>query len=139
MNITTIGFDLAKNVFQVHGTNEHGKAVLRKALRRAQVMDFFAKLQPCLIGMEACGSAHFWARKLTHGSRICRKPLALRFPLSKPATLPRQERVSEIWVCRYCSMQPQQPIGNRELMLSHRGKLLSRRPLQLSCSRSSAL
>jgi transposase len=64
MNITTIGFDLAKNVFQVHGVNEHGKAVLRKTLKRAEVMSFFAKLQPCLIGMEACGSAHFWARKL---------------------------------------------------------------------------
>jgi transposase len=64
MKITTIGFDLAKSVFQVHGVNEHGKAVLRKTLKRAEVMSFFAKLQPCLIGMEACGSTHFWARKL---------------------------------------------------------------------------
>lgn len=65
MNITTIGLDLAKNVFQVHGVNEHGKTVLRKTLRRADVPIFFAKLLPCLIGMEACGSAHYWARKLT--------------------------------------------------------------------------
>jgi transposase len=65
MNITTIGIDLAKSVFQVHGTDERGKAVLAKVLRRAEMMRFFTRLPPCLIGMEACGSAHFWARKLT--------------------------------------------------------------------------
>jgi len=64
MNITTIGIDLAKNVFQVHGVNERGQAVLKKQLKRSQVMAFFANLPPCLIGMEACGSAHHWARKL---------------------------------------------------------------------------
>ncbi len=64
MQITTVGIDLAKNVFQIHGVNEHGKAVLRKQLRRDQVAPFFANLQACLIGMEACASAHHWARKL---------------------------------------------------------------------------
>jgi transposase len=65
MNITTIGLDLAKSVFQVHGTDDRGKTLLTKALRRSQMTQFFAQLRPCLIGMEACGSAHFWARKLT--------------------------------------------------------------------------
>lgn len=65
MNIATAGLDLAKIVFQVHGVDERGKAVLRKTLKRADVVSFFAKLLPCLIGMEACGSAHFWARKLS--------------------------------------------------------------------------
>lgn len=64
MEIATIGLDLAKNVFQVHGVNERGKAVLRKQLRRDQVAPFFANLPPCLIGIEACASAHHWARKL---------------------------------------------------------------------------
>lgn len=64
MNIRTIGLDLAKNVFQVHGVNEQGKAVLRKTLRRGDVISFFANRPPCLIGLEACGSAHWWARKL---------------------------------------------------------------------------
>lgn len=64
MQITTIGLDLAKNVFQVHGVNERGKAVLRKQLKRDQVAPFFANLPPCLIGIEACASAHHWARKL---------------------------------------------------------------------------
>lgn len=64
MNITTVGIDLAKQVFQVHGVDERGKAVLKKQLKRDQVLPFFANFQCCLIGMEACGSAHFWARKL---------------------------------------------------------------------------
>lgn len=65
MKITTIGIDLAKNVFQVHGVDARGKAVARKQLKRKDVAKFFANLEPCLIGMEACGSAHYWARKLT--------------------------------------------------------------------------
>ena len=65
MNITRVGIDLAKTVFQVHGVDEKGKSVLRKQLKRAQVLEFFANLQRCLIGMEACGSAHYWARKLS--------------------------------------------------------------------------
>jgi transposase len=64
-NITTVGIDLAKSLFQVHGVDERGKVVLRKALKRTDVMNFFAQLLPCLVGMEACGSAHFWARKLS--------------------------------------------------------------------------
>ena len=64
MKVTTVGIDLAKHVFQVHGVDEHGKTVLKKQLRRDQVGSFFIHLPPCLIGMEACGSAHHWARKL---------------------------------------------------------------------------
>src|SRR4030065_630341 len=64
MKITTIGIDLAKEVFQIHGVDTHGKAALRKQLRRSEIAKFFANLEPCLIGMEACGSAHHWARKL---------------------------------------------------------------------------
>jgi transposase len=65
MNITTVGIDLAKLVFQVHGVNERGKTMLRKVFKRADLIKFFANLAPCLIGMEACGGAHFWARKLS--------------------------------------------------------------------------
>ncbi|MFA6014374.1 MAG: IS110 family transposase [Gallionellaceae bacterium] len=64
MKITTTGIDLAKEVFQIHGVDAHGKAVLRKQLRRNEMAKFFANMEPCLIGMEACGSAHYWARKL---------------------------------------------------------------------------
>ena len=64
VKITSVGIDLAKNVIQVHGVDERGNAVLKKQLRRDQVAPFFANLPPCLIGMEACASAHHWARKL---------------------------------------------------------------------------
>jgi transposase len=64
MEITTIGVDLAKNVFQVHGVDQRGKTVLRKQLRREHMVEVFAKVSPCLVGMEACGSAHHWARVL---------------------------------------------------------------------------
>ncbi len=64
MDITTVGLDLAKNVFQVHGINADGDVIVRRRLRRTQVREFFAGLKPCLIGMEACGTAHFWAREL---------------------------------------------------------------------------
>lgn len=64
MKITTIGIDLAKNVFQLHGVDAQGKTVLRKQLKREQMAAFFVNLPSCLLGMEACGSAHYWARKL---------------------------------------------------------------------------
>src|SRR5437763_2102374 len=63
--ITTIGLDLAKNVFQVHGVDVAGKVLVRKQLRRAEALRFFAALPPCLVGMEACSTAHHWARELT--------------------------------------------------------------------------
>ena len=64
MDISTIGLDLAKSVFQVHGVDASGAVVVRKTLRRAQVLPFFAKLPRCLVGMEACGTSHHWAREL---------------------------------------------------------------------------
>src|SRR5271167_207597 len=64
MQVITIGLDLAKNVFQVHGVDAAGTVVIREALRRAHVLPFFAELPPCLIGAEACSSANYWAREL---------------------------------------------------------------------------
>jgi hypothetical protein len=64
MKIRVVGIDLAKNVFQIHGVDERGKAVLKKQLKRHQVLAFFANLSTCLVGIEACGGAHFWGRRL---------------------------------------------------------------------------
>jgi transposase len=61
--ITTLGIDLAKSVFQLHGVNVAGKVMLRREVRRAQLMKTIAQLEPCLIGIEACGGAHYWARR----------------------------------------------------------------------------
>ena len=71
--VSTIGLDLAKNVFQAHGASSSGEVIFRRRLRREQVMTFFADQPPCLVAMEACGSSHFWARaisELGHGVRL---------------------------------------------------------------------
>ena len=71
--ITIIGIDVAKNVFQLHAVGSDGTVVLRRQLRRGQVLGFFAKLDPCLIGLEACATSHYWAREfqgLGHDVRL---------------------------------------------------------------------
>ena len=81
MQVSTIGLDLAKKVFQVHGVDAAGKVVMTRQLRRAQMLAFFKKLPPCLIGMEACATAHYWAReliKLGHTVRLM-PPRAIQF------------------------------------------------------------
>jgi len=72
-DITTIGIDLAKSVFQLHGVDAEGRSLLRRQLRRSQMLEFFQRQPACLIGMEACASAHYWAReliKLGHDVRL---------------------------------------------------------------------
>ena len=65
MHVTTVGLDLAKNVFQVHGVSDGGAVAFNRSLRRAQMLSFFERLEPCLVGMEACSTSHHWARELT--------------------------------------------------------------------------
>ena len=64
MKATTIGIDLAKHLFQLHAVDQHGKTILKRQLKRDQMLPFFINLPPSLIGMEACGRAHYWANKL---------------------------------------------------------------------------
>ena len=71
--ITTLGIDLAKNIYQLHGVDRHGKSVLKKAISRAKLLETPANIPPCLVDIEACGGAHHWAReigKLGHQVRI---------------------------------------------------------------------
>ena len=79
MQITTIGIDLAKTVFQVHAVDADGATVVRKRLRRAEVLSFVSGLEPCLIGMEACATSHYWARELAEfghtGTPHARRPM----------------------------------------------------------------
>ena len=65
MKVTRLGFDIAKRVFQVHGVDENGKVRAQKTLAREKVLEYFAQLPACLIGMEACGGAHYWGRELS--------------------------------------------------------------------------
>jgi transposase len=64
MQVTVIGLDIAKHVFQVHGIDQSGQVLIRRQLRRGELIGFFRRLAPCLVGMEACSTAHFWAREL---------------------------------------------------------------------------
>ena len=84
MEISTIGLDLAKNVFQIHGIDATGEIVVRKTLRRAQMLRFFEKLPPCLVGAEACRTSHHWARELTRlGHEVRLMPAAYVKPYVK--------------------------------------------------------
>ena len=62
--MTTVGLDLAKRVFQVHAVNAGGEGLVRRQVRRAELLRFFSRLPPCLVGMDACAGAHYWAREL---------------------------------------------------------------------------
>ncbi len=64
MEVTTVGLDLAKHTFQVHAVDATGVVIVRKDLRRSQLLPFFTKLSPCLVGMKACGTSHHWTREL---------------------------------------------------------------------------
>jgi transposase len=69
--VSVIGLDVAKSVFQIHGADRHGRAVLHKRLRRGQMQGYFAQLKPCVVGIEATQGAHYWARVLTaHGHSV---------------------------------------------------------------------
>ncbi len=84
MEITTIGLDLAKRVFQVHCVDATGQVVIRRSLRRAQMLPFFARLPSCLVGMEACGTSHYWARELIKlGHQVRQMPPAYVKPYVK--------------------------------------------------------
>ncbi len=65
MEVTTVGIDIAKRIFQIHGLDKNGKAILKKKLMRDQVLSYIANLPKCLVGMEACGGANYWAREIT--------------------------------------------------------------------------
>ena len=82
--ITTVGFDIAKSVFQVHGVDAAGQVVIRRKLKRRYVLAFFQKLPPCLIGIEACASSHYWSRELqTLGHTVRLMPPAYVKPYVK--------------------------------------------------------
>jgi transposase len=82
--VTTIGLDIAKSVFQVHGVDAAGQVVIRRKLKRRCVLAFFQKLPPCLVGIEACASSHYWARELQSiGRRVRLMPPAYVKPYVK--------------------------------------------------------
>jgi len=134
--ISVIGLDLAKNVFQVHGVDCDGEVVMRKQLKRSQVRRFFANLEPCLIGMEACGGAHSWSRELTglgHSVRVM-APIFVK-PYLKTNKNDRNDAEAICEAVQRPNMrfvQPKTPEQQAVLHLHHARRLLVRQRVALS-------
>jgi transposase len=126
-NITTIGLDLSKRVFQVHGLDHQGRAVLRKKLRRGQVLKFFAALPPCLIGMEACGSAHHWARELSaqgHEVRLIPPQYVRPFLKTNKHDAADAEAIAEALVRPTMRFAPIKSADQQAVLMLHRSREL---------------
>ena len=126
-NITTIGLDLAKNVFQVHGMDGKEETVLRKKIRRGQVLKFFATFPPCLIGMEACGSAHYWARALSaqgHQVRLIPPQYVRPFVKTNKHDAADAEAIAEALVRPTMRFAPIKSAEQQAVLMLHRSREL---------------
>jgi transposase len=135
MQVTTIGLDLAKHVFQVHGIDQEGQVLIRRQLRRGELIGFFRRLPPCLIGMEACSTAHFWARELAAlGHEVRLMPAAYVKPYVKRG---KSDTLDAEGICeavtrptmRYVAVKG--PEQQAVLMLHRTGDLLVRQQTML--------
>jgi len=126
-HITTIGLDLAKNVFQVHGLDQEGRAVLRKKVRRGQVLKFFGTLPSCLVGMEACGSAHHWARELKaqgHEVRLIPPQYVRPFLKTNKHDAADAEAIAEALVRPTMRFAPIKSADQQAVLMLHRSREL---------------
>ena len=134
-SITTIGLDLAKTVFQVHAADSKGRPVLKKRLRRGQMLAFFAGLKPCLIGMEACGSAHYWARelqKLGHEVRLIAPQFVKPFVKTNKNDTSDAEAIVEAMLRPTMRFAPIKSADQQAVLMLHRAReLLVRQKTQL--------
>jgi len=126
-NITTIGLDLAKHVFQVHGLDQEGRAVLRKKVRRGQVLKFFGTVPSCLVGMEACGSAHHWARELKaqgHDVRLIPPQYVRPFLKTNKHDAADAEAIAEALVRPTMRFAPIKSADQQAVLMLHRSREL---------------
>lgn len=123
MNIKTIGLDIAKNVFQLHGVDVNGKTVLRKQLKRDKLLEFFANLLPCLIGLEACSGAHHWAReliKLGHDARLISPQFVKPYVKGNKNDANDAEAICEAVGRPAMRFVPIKSIGQQDIQMLHR-------------------
>ncbi|MGB8477615.1 MAG: IS110 family transposase [Acidobacteriaceae bacterium] len=123
MKAATIGLDIAKQVFQVHGADKTGKVVFRRKLRRSEVARFFAELEPCLIGMEASGSAHRWSRVLTasgHTVRLMAPQFVKPYVKSNKNDANDAEAICEAVTRPHMRFVPQKSVQQQDLQCQHR-------------------
>lgn len=121
--ISTIGIDIAKNVFQVHGIDTTGQTVLCRRLRRTQVVAFFAELPPCLVGMEACGTSHYWARtlqKLGHTVKLMPPAYVKPYVKRNKTDAADAEAICEAVIRPSMRFVPVKSAGQQSALLLHR-------------------
>ncbi len=125
MEIKTVGLDLAKTVFQVHGIDASGGAVVRKTLKRSQMLTFFAQLPACLVGMEACGSSHYWARELSeqgHTVRLISPQFVKPYVKSNKNDAADAEAICEAVQRQHMRFVPIKTIDQQAILAVHRAR-----------------
>lgn len=123
MQVAIIGLDIAKHIFQLHGTDVHGKVVLRRKLRRQEVAPFFANLPSCIVGLEACGGAHYWARRLTalgHTVRLMAPQFVKPFVKSNKNDANDAEAICEAVARPSMRFVPPKSVEQQDIQLLHR-------------------
>ena len=125
--VTRIGIDVAKQVFQLHGVDAQGQTVLRRRLSRPQLRPFVAQLPPCLIGMEACGSAHYWARELTllgHDVRLMAPQFVAPYRKNDKNDGNDAEAICEAVGRPHMRFVPVKPLAQQAVLTVHRARQL---------------
>lgn len=123
MTIATVGLDIAKQVFQVHGADAEGRAVLRKRLRRNQMATFFANLPPCLVGLEACCGSHYWSRILSragHTVRLIAPQFVKPYVKSNKNDANDAEAICEAVSCPQMRFVPAKSVEQQDIQSLHR-------------------
>jgi len=141
MEITTLGIDLAKSVFQLHGVDAAGQIVLMKKLRRNAVLEFMSALPPCLVGIEACGSSHFWAREITalgHDVRLIPPAYVKPYVKRQKNDMADAEAICEAVTRPNMRFVPIKTPGQQGVMVLHRTRklLIRQRTMMLNSFRS---
>ena len=133
-DITVLGIDLAKNVFQLHGINVKGKCVLKRRLSRGKLIEFMAQLSPCLVGIEACGGAHYWARlfiEMGHNVKMMAPQFVKPYVKSNKNDANDAEGINEAVTRPNMKFVPIKKIEQQDLLLSHRARELVMKQLYL--------
>jgi len=127
-NIKVLGIDLAKNVFQIHGTDAKGKCLLRKRLNRVKLMEFIANLPPCIIGIEACGGSHYWARcfkQYGHEVRMMAPQFVKPYVKSNKNDRNDAEAIAEACTRPHMRFVPIKTVDQQDILMIHRSRELA--------------
>lgn len=141
MNVTTIGIDLAKSVFQLHGVDADGEIVFRKKLRRSAVLEFLRDVPPCLVGLEACATAHYWAREigaLGHDVRLIPPAYVKPYVKRQKNDAADAEAICEAVTRPNMRFVPAKSVDRQGVLMLHRTRdlLMRQRTMTLNAARA---